>query len=140
MENHWQELWNNRKINFAELSAEDESRLILELKRIVGWDFHGKKSSVSVDEFRKEYRYIKDNLDLRHGGSMYLRLVAAQVRIYISFVKDGFKVGGLDYAENLLNIAKQVIGADNLTVKFDKHHMENFCNEPFNFDCFLYKR
>lgn len=29
---------------------------------------------------------------------------------------------------------------NNLTVKFDKHHMEGFWNEPFNFDCFLYRK
>lgn len=26
------------------------------------------------------------------------------------------------------------------TKKFDKHHMEGFWNEPFNFDCFLYRK
>ena len=61
MENRWREVWNNRQINPDELSSEDETRLILELKRIVGWDFHGKKTSVSVDEFKKEYAYIKQN-------------------------------------------------------------------------------
>lgn len=60
MENHWQELWNNRKINSDKISAEDERQLIMELKRIVGWDF--KNSSVTFDEFGKEYNYIKENL------------------------------------------------------------------------------
>ena len=64
MENHWQEIWNNRKVNVDELSSEDETRMILELKRIVGWDFYGKKSSVSVEEFKKEYNYLKENLGL----------------------------------------------------------------------------
>ena len=64
MENHWQELWNNRKINLDELAAEDESRLILELKRIVGWDFRGQKVPIGVEEFRKEYDYLKHNLGL----------------------------------------------------------------------------
>lgn len=60
MENHWQELWNNRTINFNKLNEQDEQRLIMELKRIVGWDF--KNASVAVDEFRKEYEYLKENL------------------------------------------------------------------------------
>lgn len=72
MENRWQELWNNRTINFDKLSAEDESQLILELKRIVGWDF--KNSSVAVDEFRREYEYLKENLRLTDKTLMgYLR-------------------------------------------------------------------
>ena len=29
---------------------------------------------------------------------------------------------------------------NNLEVKFDKHHIEGFWNEPFNFDCFMYKK
>ena len=82
MENHWQELWNNRKINFDEITAEDEQRLILELKRIVGWDF--KNTSVDVDEFRKEYEYLKTNLGLSdkiiRGG--YLRSVVVAARIF----------------------------------------------------------
>lgn len=72
MENHWQELWNGRTINFDELSSEDEQRLVLELKRIVGWDFHGKKASVSFDDFKKEYGYIKSNLGFNNavGGGV----------------------------------------------------------------------
>jgi len=65
MENHWQELWNNRKINFDKLSAEDERQLILELKRIVGWDFNN--ITIDVDEFKKEYEYLKENLRLTDG-------------------------------------------------------------------------
>ena len=65
MENHWQELWNNRKINFDKLSAEDERQLILELKRIVGWDFNN--ITIDVDEFKKEHEYLKENLRLTDG-------------------------------------------------------------------------
>ena len=84
MENHWQELWNNRKINFSELNVQDEQRLILELKRIVGWDF--KNTSIAADEFRKEYEYIKDNLGLSDK-----KLVAAAVQISIFSTKTASK-------------------------------------------------
>ena len=241
MENHWQELWNNRKINFSELNVQDEQRLILELKRIVGWDF--KNTSIAADEFRKEYEYIKDNLglsDKKSGGGLFEVGCGSGANLYF-FHKDGFKVGGLDYAENLLAVAKKVVGEENLIeciageaidlpteikydavfagavfyyfpdlnyaekvldrmvakskysvgilrilnavtkddyfkyrrehtknydelyknlpklfiskdffreyaaknnlqVTFPKHHIEGFWNEPFNFDCFMYKR
>ena len=117
MENHWQELWNGRKINFDELSSEDEQRLVLELKRIVGWDFHGKKSSVSFDEFKKEYGYIKSNLGFNNavgGGLSVFEVGCGSGSNLYFFKRDGFAVGGSDYAENLLNVAKQVIGAENL--------------------------
>lgn len=113
MENRWQEVWNNRTVNLDELSSEDETRLILELKRIVGWDFYGKKSSVSVDEFKKEYSYLKQNLGLADKiGSVFEVGCGSGVNLYF-FKKDGFKIGGADYAENLLNVAKKVIGAEN---------------------------
>ena len=91
MENHWQELWNNRKINFSELNVQDEQQLILELKRIVGWDF--KNTSIAADEFRKEYEYIKDNLGLsdKKSGGGYLKLVAAAVQISIFSTKTASK-------------------------------------------------
>ena len=240
MENHWQELWNNRKINFEELNAQDEARLIIELKRIVGWDF--KDASIAVDEFRKEYGYIRSNLGLSGNmfrGGIFEVGCGSGANLYF-LRKDGFKVGGSDYAENLLDVAKKVIGAENLVeciageavdlptkikydavfaagvfyhfpdlnyvekvldrmvakakrsvgilrilnadteadyfkyrrervknydelyknlpklfiskdffreyaarnnleIKFDQHHIEGFWNEPFNFDCFLYK-
>ena len=242
MENHWQELWNNRKINFEELTEQDEQRLILELKRIVGWDFQGKSFSVAIEEFKKEYKYLRENLQLNESstGSIFEVGCGSGANLYF-FKKDGFRVGGLDYAENLLAVAKKVVGEENfieciageasqlpteikydsvfaagvfyyftdldyaekvldkmvdkakrsvgllrmlnadtkedylkyrrehtknydelyknlpklffpkkffeeyaakndLEVKFSRHHMEGFWNEPFNFDCFLYKK
>ena len=113
MENHWQELWNNRKINSDKISAEDERQLIMELKRIVGWDF--KNSSVNFGEFRKEYNYIKENLGFTGDatGTVFEVGCGSGANLYF-FKKDGFKVGGSDYAENLLNVTKKVIGAENL--------------------------
>lgn len=114
MENHWQEIWNNRKVNVDELSSEDETRMILELKRIVGWDFYGKKSSVSVEEFKKEYNYLKENLGLtdKTSASVFEVGCGSGTNLYF-FQKDGFEIGGSDYAENLLDIAKKVIGVEN---------------------------
>lgn len=237
MKNNWQKIWNNRKINLDEFSSEDESNLILELKRVVGWDFNN--TPIGVDEFRKEYEYLKTNLGVT-GGSVFEVGCGSGANLYF-FKKDGFKVGGSDYAENLLAIAKKVIGEqnlieciegeavnlpteikydanfaggvfpylpdlnyaekvldrmldktlysigilrilnedtkdeyfkyrrehtknydelykdlpklfisknffkeyaekNNLDIKFDRHHMEGFWNEPFNFDCFMYKK
>lgn len=237
MGNHWQELWNNRKINFDKLSAKDESALILELKRVVGWDF--KNAAIAVEEFKKEYEYLKKNLVI-NTGTVFEVGCGTGANLYF-FKKDGFKVGGSDYAENLLAITKKVIGEENLIecvageaadlpteikydaifsaavfcycsdlayvertlnrmlaksrqsigimrvldknteeeyfkyrrehiknydelykdlpklfiskdffrqyadknnleIKFDQHHIEGFWNEPFNFDCFMYKK
>ena len=114
MENRWQEVWNNRQINPSELTSEDETRLILELKRIVGWDFYGKKTTVSVEGYKKEYNYLKANLGFADKiGSVFEVGCGSGANLYF-FKKDDFKVGGSDYAENLLDVAKKVIGAENL--------------------------
>ena len=112
MENHWQELWNNRKINFDEINAQDERRLILELKKVVGWDF--KNAFVDADEFKKEYEYLKENLGFESGatGSIFEVGCGSGANLYL-FKKDGFKIGGSDYAENLLAVAKKVLGEKN---------------------------
>lgn len=94
MENHWQKLWNNRQINFDDLNAQDEQRLIIELKRIVGWDFHGKGSSIVVEEFKKEYEYLKANLDLSDKiiRGWYLKLAVEAVPISIFSRKTALKL------------------------------------------------
>ena len=38
MENNWLSIWNNRKINLENLNSNDEQTLILELKKIAGFD------------------------------------------------------------------------------------------------------
>lgn len=238
MQNNWQKIWNNRTVNLEELSkGGSEDKLILELKRLVGWDF--KNKSIAVEEFREEYQYIKKNLNVK-TGSVFEVGCGSGANLYF-FKKDGFKVGGSDYAENLLAIAKKVLGEENLIeciegeavnlpteikydaifaaavfyyfsdlnyvekcldkmldktlysigiirtldaekkddylkyrreqiknydelykdlpklfiskdffkeyaakndleIKFDQHHIEGFWNEPFNFDCFMYKK
>lgn len=239
MENHWQEIWNKRKLDEEEIAGNDRQRIILELKRLAGWDFHGKQNSVMYSEFEKEYEYIKRNLQLPPGGSVFEVGCGSGANLYF-FCNDGYQVGGSDYAENLLAVAERVIGAENLLeclsgeadvlpidrkydavmsaavfvyftgfdyatrvldrmlektkkslgilrvlnaekeadyleyrrahvknydelykglpklffpkdffreyaarhrlrIKFDRHHMEGFWNEPFNFDCFMYR-
>lgn len=74
MTNNWQQIWNNRKNNLGEISAADEQALIIELKRIVGWDGFGKGTNIAFEEFRKEYEFIKENLVLpKRGGVLCLR-------------------------------------------------------------------
>lgn len=115
MYNLWQQLWNNRKINFDKLTAEDESELILELKRIVGYDF--KNTIISFEDIKKEYDHLKADLlsdrILSYGEEGVFEVGCGSGANLYFFRKDGFKVGGLDYAENLLAVAKEVIGEKN---------------------------
>ena len=75
-----------------------------------------------------------------------LRLLdAASKEDYLKYRREHTK----NYDELYKNLSKLFISKDflreyaaknNLSIKFSKHHMEGFWNEPFNFDCFLYKR
>ena len=81
----------------------------------------------------------------KYSVGILRNLDAATQDEYLSYRRANTK----NYDELYKNLPKLFIAKDffreyaaknNLTVKFDKHHMENFWNEPFNFDCFLYKR
>ena len=114
MKNHWQQIWNNRSINFDKLTAEDESELILELKRIVGYDF--KNAIIRFEDIKKEYDYLKADLlsdRILPEGQGVFEVGCGSGANLLFFKKDGFKVGGLDYAENLVAVAKKVIGERN---------------------------
>lgn len=113
MKNNWHEIWNNRKSQIDEIDKNDEKKLIIELKRIIGADFFGKGSTIKFEEFQKTYIYLRDNLKTGGGNDSVFEVGCGSGSNLYFFHKDGFKVGGLDYAENLLAIAKKVIGEEN---------------------------
>ena len=114
MKNNWYEIWNNRTTNFQNIDPNDEQKLIIELKRIVGWDAFGKGLSVAYEEIKKDYEYIRDNLKLQWGGGTVFEVGCGSGSNLYFFTKDGFKIGACDYAEQMINITKKVIGEENL--------------------------
>lgn len=71
------------------------------------------------EEFKKEYEYLKNNLKLTDSNALefYDKKVfevgcGSGAYLYF-FQKDGFKIGALDYSENLLKIARKVVGYEN---------------------------
>ena len=111
MENNWQKIWDNKKSQLDEINANDEQKIIFELKRLAGWDGFGTGASIAFSEIKKEYEYLRDNL--KTGGGTVFELGCGSGSNLYFFHKDGFKIGGLDYSPNLLAIAKKVIGAEN---------------------------
>ncbi len=114
MKNNWHQIWDNRKKKFEEIDLSDDKNLIINLKKIVGWDFFGKGSTITVEDFKKEYEYVRDNLQFTEGGGSVFEVgCGSGVNIYF-FKQDGFKIGCEDYSQNLIDIAKKVIGEENL--------------------------
>ena len=94
MENHWHDIWNNRKINAEALESGDSQKIVLELKRLVGWDSQDKLGGYSGEamyrELVKEYHYIKENLQ-PPPVVRFLRLGAAPAQISTSSAMTVFK-------------------------------------------------
>ena len=61
IENNWQKIWNKRATNFDNLATLDDKTLILELKRLDGFDI---SSTIPVESFIEEYEETKKFLEL----------------------------------------------------------------------------
>lgn len=93
MKNNWHEIWNNRKSQIDEIDKNDEKKLIIELKRIIGADFFGKGSTIKFEEFQKTYIYLRDNLKTGGGATtLSLRWVAAAAQIFTFSTKTALKL------------------------------------------------
>lgn len=114
MGNRWQEIWSKKNATTEKLNTEDEKELIVELKRAVGFDFFGKGTTVLVEEFYNEYNYLKKILRLNGKAESVFEVGCGSGANLYFFIKDGFKVGGMDYSKNLLEIAKKVLSKDNV--------------------------
>ena len=82
----------------------------MELKKIAGFDLYGKGSGVAFEEIKNEYEYIKNNLRLAEVEEKVFEVGCGSGAYMYFFNKDGFKIGGLDYAENMLKITRAVVG------------------------------
>ena len=113
MNNNWQEIWSKKDTHFAELDISDYKCVLIEMKRLAGWDHFGKGSSVCYTDFAKEHDYMKENLCLLKGDSVFELGCGAGANLYL-FAREGIKVGGMDYAAQLIKEAKRFIPADML--------------------------
>lgn len=111
MDNKWNEIWNKKETHFDELDIDDYKSILIEMKRLAGWDHFGKGSSVCYEDFAKEHEYMKENLCLRGGDSVFELGCGAGANLYL-FAREGVKVGGMDYAVQLIEEAKRFIPAD----------------------------
>lgn len=78
--NKWNEIWSKKETRFDKLDANDYKSVLVEMKRLAGWDHFGKGSSVCYEDFAKEHEYMKKSY-VSWGGTAFLRLDAVQARI-----------------------------------------------------------
>lgn len=108
---HWQEIWNKRNSHLMDVDRTDKRAMLLELKRINGFDIT--KEDALYEAFLEKYEAAKEGLALPEGGSVFEVGCGAGANLWL-FQQDGFRVGGIDFSEGLLAISRDVLREDAL--------------------------
>ena len=103
--NRWQEIWNKRSAQLAGIDRSDKRAMLLELKRINGFDVTG--GGIPYESLLKQYEETKAALRLPAGGSVFEVGCGAGANLWL-FRLDGFAVGGLDYSEQMIAVLTDV--------------------------------
>lgn len=105
--------------------------------------------AAAVFYYFSDLNYVEKVLDImvakaKRSVGLTRMLNAETKEDYLKYRREHTK----NYDELYKNLPKLFISKDffreyaarnNLEIKFPKHHIEGFWNEPFNFDCFMYK-
>ena len=123
MNKTWKEIWGNKDSKIKNCKSEEE--LFMELKRLTGNDTTGKGVSYDVlmdriRRFQRELFFSEKDVSI-HSVFEVGCGSGANLRI---FNQQGYDVGGMDYSNNLISVAKEVI--DN--------PVELYCEEASNID------
>lgn len=115
MDNKWKEIWNNKGLNFPTadlIGGADEFTIYSALKKLDGYDvsiqeaesYYKKfyQSSVMMWEKQKEGGRISSVYEIGCGSGANLYLLQQR----------GIATGGIDYSENLVRIARKVLGKE----------------------------
>ena len=105
MDNKWREIWNRRKPVTGGLTG-DWEHIYLELKRLNGYDVM--EGGISLDAWLELDAEIQQRLHLTHGGRVFEVGCGAGANLYL-LQRAGITVGGTDYAEGLVAIARTVL-------------------------------
>lgn len=114
MDNKWKEIWGNKGINFEvqNLKGQDEFTVYSALKKQNGYDVNIQdadnyyrcfyQSSIGLWEMMIKDRGISSAYEIGCGSGANLYLLQQR----------GIVVGGIDYSENLAQIAGRILGKD----------------------------
>lgn len=121
----WHEVWEKRVENEDILQNGNQKEILLELKRVAGWDSTG--SMLEYDQFYDQYVQTRNELefDPRSGSKVISGVFevgcGCGANLYL-FQNDGYQVGGMDYSAQLIAIAGRVL----------KNPVELVCEEAVN--------
>ena len=105
MDSKWKAIWNRRRADEAALSGSWQD-IFLELKRMNSFDVM--EGGISLDAWLELDAEIQQWLHLTHGGRAFEVGCGAGANLYL-LQRAGIIVGGTDYAEGLVAIARTVL-------------------------------
>lgn len=119
MEN-WKRVWSKREPNMEKLLSEDIRERFLELRRLNGNDFVGKKG-VLYENYMKKYKHMTEDLSGLNGQKpkSIFEVGCGSGPYLMMYEHDGLEIGGLDYSEALIKAAEIVL----------KNPKELYCGE-----------
>jgi trans-aconitate methyltransferase len=112
--NNWEKIWNKRQSAVQDYTLDD-------LIRLDGYD--GGAGAITTADWMENSKIIADRLGLQNNQSIYE--VGCGSGAFLKSLLENFdlKVGGIDYAEGLLNIAQQAIPSGNFNFT-DASHLD----------------
>jgi ubiquinone/menaquinone biosynthesis C-methylase UbiE len=99
----WHEIWNKRSITPLDQSKDIS---LQDLIRADGFDSGAGK--VNSEDWIDYIRFISQKIDLAPGDSLFEIGCGSGAFLYIWHM-EGHRVGGIDYSENLVSVARQVM-------------------------------
>lgn len=113
MGNNWKKIWEKRKINYDKLNPGELNTLFMELKRADGFDVM--EQGISLDSFFEQYAETKAKL-LKYSPNAHsvFEVGCGAGANLLLFENEGWKVGGIDYSEILIDTAKKVLNTNDI--------------------------
>lgn len=97
---NWKNIWDKRNISSYGNSV---------LSKLIAADgFDTGYGTIKEEDWIYYVQYISDRLNINKNDKLYEVGCGAGAFLYI-FYKQGYKVGGVDYSKNLINIAKRYL-------------------------------
>ncbi|MCI7322093.1 MAG: class I SAM-dependent methyltransferase [Lachnospiraceae bacterium] len=115
--NDWKNIWDSKKMDKINLNR-SEFDVFCDLKRIDGFDVNVKNDYEYFKAFYEEWQGLNkmlNELTNNEFESVYEVGCGSGVNLYMFQNRiENLKAGGIDYSSNLINIAKNVVGSDDL--------------------------
>ncbi len=113
MANNWKNIWQNRHGDIDDIDADDTERMFVELKRIDGFDMKA-DNGLTYDSMMEQHRNIMDGLSKNGKIESVFDIGCGSGANLFILQKEGYTIGGVDYSQNMVDIAKKVLRPEGL--------------------------